>query len=405
MERKKDASMNLSPKRFGFRLKQLVVSEILEPLLPLNRLQNGLAMGARLVVWAHQPFVISITGSVGKSTTTAMLAAVLSHPEAEPTVGAVGATCSNMNDDVGVPATLLRFGEALELPFNYPGRLAFLGLLAWRIVRLLVGRYPKVMVLECGTDGRGNFARAISIAPPDVAVVTSIGAAHLERLGTLENVAREKGALVRAVAPDGLVILGQGHAYVAQLQQSSRARVVQVAGKGVELSRQITRVVCEHLSVPQAAVEQALSEFKSPAGRLTRLDLFQMTVIDDTYNANPLSMKLGLDTLVRDAKPGCRRVAVLGVMAELGDEAASYHQAIGDYAKARVDLLVGVGPMSRNYGPDVWFEDSDVCADGVAALLQPNDCLLVKGSASARMGQVVQRLCDFAQQQNLASAT
>jgi UDP-N-acetylmuramoyl-tripeptide--D-alanyl-D-alanine ligase len=205
-------------------------------------------------------------------------------------------------------------------------------------------------------------------------------------------VVQEKGALVAAVPPSGLVILGQDHDYVAQLEMMARAPVVKVSGQGVVLAENIARAVCRHLGVPEDVVRTAVRDFKPPKGRLNQLEIAGMTVIDDTYNANPLSMKFGLDTLASMAPPASRRVAVLGFMAELGAEGPRYHAEVGAYARTRADLLIGVGESAKLYEPDIWFETSDACADQVGALLRAGDCVLVKGSFSARMALVVKKL-------------
>jgi len=383
---------------FKTKTKKFVVNFFLEPLVPLRRLESYFIFWAHLVYRIRKPFIIGITGSVGKSTTTAMVAAVLSHPDAERIVGPVGCTFSNMNDNVGLAATLLRFEHVFEIPWSYPGRVALLLSLPLRALRLLIGRYPKVMVLECGAGSTANLHRLVTIAPPDIAVVTRIGAAHLELMKTLDGVVQEKSALVRAVSPSGLVILGQGHDYVSQFEQVARAPVVKVDGQGVELSQNIARAVCRHMSVPDAVVSSGLKDFKNPEGRLNRLELAGMLVIDDTYNANPLSMKLGLDTLASTAGQGQRRLAILGSMSEMGEESRRYHEELGDYARSRADLLIGVGELSRHYAPDHWFDSSDACANEIEKLLRCDDCVLVKGSASARMSRVVTKLREIAEQ-------
>jgi UDP-N-acetylmuramoyl-tripeptide--D-alanyl-D-alanine ligase len=253
------------------------------------------------------------------------------------------------------------------------------------------------MVLECGAGWTGHLDRLVTIAPPSVAVVTRIGAAHLEKLKTLDGVVREKSALVRAVPPSGLVILGQGHDYVSQFERVARAPVIKVEGQGIEMSRNITRTVCRHLGVPHQIAEDALRQFKPPDRRLHLIELPGMTIIDDTYNANPLSMQLGLDTLMERAPIGCRRLAILGHMGELGDEAVRYHEDLGDYARNRADVLIGVGELSRHYAPDRWFASSEACVAHIESFVQPDDCLLVKGSASACMWNVVDKLREVAQ--------
>lgn len=380
----------------GQKQKHFIIRHILEPLIPKRRLESYLGFWARSVYRARKPFIIGITGSVGKSTTTAMLAFVLSQRDAQRIVGPVGCTVENMNDNWGLAATMLRFDSFFDIPWNYVGRLAMFCQVPFRALRLVAGRYPKVMVIECGAGSTSNFERLIAIAPPDVSVVTTIGAAHLEIHGSLEGIVQEKGALVRAVSPTGLVILGEGHAYVSQLEQMARAPVVKVRGKGIELSQNITRAVCRQMGIPGDVVESALKDFKTPQGRLNRLELAGMTVIDDTWNANPMSMKLGLDTLAEIAGPEQRRLAILGDMFELGEEAPRYHEDVGVYARSRADVLIGVGELSRHYSPDVWYDSIEACADGIEGLVRVGDCILVKGSHSTRMWKAVAKLRETA---------
>lgn len=92
------------------------------------------------------------------------------------------------------------------------------------------------------------------------------------------------------------------------------------------------------------------------------------------------------------AKPGQRRLAVLGAMSELGESGESYHVDLGAYARSRADVLLGVSELAKHYNPDFWFENSDLCADEIERLARVGDCMLVKGSASTRMKQVVNRL-------------
>lgn len=383
--------MDIFRSRLGLKSKKFIVG-VLERLMSRRRMQSYLFFWARTVVSIRKPFIIGITGSVGKSTTTEMLAAVLVHPDAARTVGSVGYAFENMNDDVGLPAIVLRFSR-FDFPYAYPSRLALLCQIPFQAFRVAIGDYPKILVLEFGTHWGGHLHRLVEIAPPNVAVVTTIGAAHLERLKTLEGVVLEKGALVLAVPTSGLVILGQDHDYVPQLEQMARAPVVKVTGRGIELARNITRAVCRHLGISDETVALALKDFKSPAGRLTQIDLTDMTVIDDSFNANPLSMKLALDTLAQTSGQGRRRLAILGEMAELGKEGQRYHEEIGTYARGRTDILIGVGDLSRHYSPDVWFDSSDACADQLQTLVRLHDCVLVKGSGSTRMEQIVKRLC------------
>lgn len=386
-------------------MKKLIVYVVLEPLIPLDRLEAYLIFWARFVFWLRKPFIIGITGSVGKSTTTAFVTAVLSHPGARKIVGPVGCTLENMNDNVGLAATLLEFRSFLVLPWSYAGRLAMLCWLPFHALRVALGSYPTVMVLEFGVGATASFRRLVTIAPPDLAVVTRIGAAHLEIMNSVDEIVREKSILVRAVSPSGLVILGQGHEHVSQLENAARAPVVKVSGQGVELSQNVARAICRHIGIPEEIVDSALRDFKNPPGRLNRLEIAGMTVIDDSYNANPMSMELGLDTLAKTTNPPHRRLAVLGFMAELGADGPRYHEDVGAYARSRADVLIGVGELSKLYKPDHWFASSEDCADGIENLLRSTDCVLVKGSHSARMELIVKRLRTIAESRQIVPVT
>jgi len=360
----------------GLSLKSRAIA-ILDKLISIERLAAFLHLSARLVVLVRKPFVIGITGSVGKTTTIEMIAAVLKRSEVESLVGEVGRAENNMNDDLGVPATLLQFCDLKE---EYaPSRLRAACLAPFRVLRIIsgIGHYPKVFVLEFGAGWGGHVARLAAMARPQVAVVTTIGAAHLERFKTLEGVANEKMALVKAVPPSGLVVLGSGHDFVNQLERASNAPVVKVNGRGAEFAENAARAICGYLRIPDAVVEYGLREFKPPKGRLNVLKLGNMTLIDDSYNANPASMRYGLDTLAKSEAKGGRKVAVLGYMAELGENAPQYHEEIGAYARGHADYVIGVGELAKYYDADIWFDSSEACAEQIESVLRQNDCVLV----------------------------
>ncbi len=341
---------------------------------------------------AQRPYIMSVTGSVGKTTTTGMIATVLSHPTAIRLVGKVQSTTANMNNDVGVPLTILLFDRWISGNWKRM-RTAFI--LPFRAIRLALTRgYPGVLVLEVAAGSYGHVSRAARLAPPDIGVVTTIGPAHLDQFETLAGVAREKGALVRAVPGEGLVILGDGHEQVGYLEQQAKARVIRIAGRGEELASGVARAIAEHRGIPREATLAALATYKPVAGRLKRFELERFIVLDDSYNASPLSMKLGLDTLRETASGTARRVAVLSQMNELGRESARYHREIGEYAHECADVVVGVGELARLYSPHYWFRDSKECARSMVELVNDSDCVLVKGSFSFKMQRVVKCLLE-----------
>ncbi len=348
-----------------------------------------LAFWARLVVRRRQPFIVGITGSVGKSTTKEAVAAVLMHEEARRRLGRVAKTPGNWNDYLWFLLLLLRYEDRPQSVLRWVVRLAAVPFRALALAT--VAPYPRVLVIEYAANTANGIERRTKVARPAVAVVTAIGAAHLEGFGSLEQIVRSKGALVRAVAPSGLVVLGADNAHASAMGSMTEARVVRVPGRGRELARNVARVVACHLHLPDDVIDRALADLPPLRGRLDVRELGAITVIDDSHNASPLAMQLALETLASVAAPDRRAVAVLGGMAELGAESARYHAETAALARERSALLVGVGELARAYRADHWFASSAECAEGLPALLAPGDVVLVKGSQSARMSKVVDR--------------
>lgn len=353
--------------------------------------------------------VIAITGSNGKTTTKEMTAAIL----------AVRAPClkteGNLNNQFGLPLTLLRLA-----PEHHAA------------------------VVEIGMNHPGEIAPLAAVAAPTVGVVTNVGTAHIEHLGSQEGIACEKGALFAALGPDAVAVANADDPRVLAQLARTRARplrfgrsrdadvraeherALEDGGVGFELvtpgGRLAVRVhgvgTVQAINALAAAagalaagaaleeVATGLAAWRPPAGRLQRLALADgVTVLDDSYNANPQSMEVALRSLAALAGTG-RRLAVLGDMGELGDAAPAAHRGAGRLAaELRLDGLfalgehageVAAGAIEAGLAPARVFAGKDPAelAARLREALHAGDRVLVKGSRSMRMERIVQALAD-----------
>ena len=368
------------------------------------------AVAAELV--ADGLTIIGVTGSSGKTSTKDLIAAVL-RP-----LGEVIAPPGSFNNELGHPWTVLRATSTTDY-----------------------------LVLEMSARHPGNIAALAAIAPPSIAVVLNVGTAHLGEFGSREVIAATKGELVEAVPASGVAILNADDPLVAAMADRTSARVVRVGrsdAAGIramdveldELARPRFTLVCtsgcadvrlavhgEHqvgnaLSAAAVAIEcgatpEQVADALAAAGPASRhrMEVHTradgVTVVNDAYNANPDSMKAGLQALaVMARRQNQRSWAVLGEMAELGDESITEHDRVGRLA-VRLDIsrlvVVGTGrPMSAMHHGAVmegsWGSESTMVADADAALavlraeLRPGDVVLVKASNSAGLGSLAEAL-------------
>lgn len=344
--------------------------------------------------------VVGITGSTAKTSTKDILAA-LCRPHAR-TVAAEG----SLNNELGVPLTLCR----LE-------------------------RDSEICILELAMRGLGQIAELCAIARPEIGVITSVGPVHLELVGTVSRVAEAKAELAAALPPGGTAVVPAdapelepfltrddveivrfGHGGDVALRSfealDDRCRL-EVALDGERLSLEFNfgaRYQARNALAALAAYRALglpLSEAGAGAGEVEfsrwRGDEVPLPggglVINDCYNANPVSMRAALEHLA-DRAGARRRVAVLGDMAELGPGAPTYHREIGHLAaQLGVGALVAVGPLARAYvdgarGVPVtrWATTLDEGLAALQALLRPGDCVLVKGSRAMGLEAIAEAL-------------
>jgi UDP-N-acetylmuramoyl-tripeptide--D-alanyl-D-alanine ligase len=336
--------------------------------------------------------VIGVTGSTGKTSTKDLLLALLSPHRR--TV----ASRANYNTEIGVPL------EILGAPAD-----------------------TEVLVLEMAMRGAGQIAELAAIAEPDVGVIVSIGPVHLELLGTIEAIAAAKAELIAALKPEGTAIVP---AHEPLLEPHIRAdlntvtfgdegdvRLVRSDADGVEIDLAGNSIVLEvpftqaHLRrnlLAAAAAARAVGVIPSgrvalelSPGRGQRVTLpGGVTLIDDCYNANPMSMRAALEDLAETAAraPDARAVAVLGDMLELGPREHEFHAELGEaVAQAGVEELITVGPLAaaiaRSFGGDsVLVPDAAVAAEIVPGLIHPGDVVLIKGSRGVGLELVCRAL-------------
>jgi UDP-N-acetylmuramoyl-tripeptide--D-alanyl-D-alanine ligase len=345
-----------------------------DPLLALQRLATA---------WrrALDCQVVGITGSVGKTSTKDILAAMLA--QARRTV----ANRENLNTEIGLPLTVL------EAPPD-----------------------TEALVLEMGMRGPGQIAELTAIAEPDVGLITAVAPVHLELMGSIEAIAAAKAELVAGLRPGGTAVLPAGEALLEPHRRDDVATVtfgpggdveelpkgldLQVAGVGgrdpisAHMRRNALAAVAAARALgvePSGALQVALSSFR---GQRTHLP-GDIVVVNDCYNANPMSMRAALDDLAASASG--RRVAVLGDMLELGPDEARFHAEVGAHARAAgVDLLVAVGPRAAHfadgYGEVVALPDAQTAADTVPGLVQPGDTVLLKASRGVGLEVVARAL-------------
>jgi UDP-N-acetylmuramoyl-tripeptide--D-alanyl-D-alanine ligase len=349
--------------------------------------------------------VIAVTGSNGKTTLTQMIGSILARAYGQRDGRAQSlATRGNLNNDIGLPQMLF------ELTPDH-----------------------RAAVFELGMNHVGEIAELAQMARPTLAVVNNAQREHQEFLQSLDATARENGAVLAALPPDGIAVFPAddpcasvwwelaglrrvidfartGPAAVTARHQASNGgselRISTPAGPidtrlalagAHNVHNALAAAACGlGLGLDPRAIGEGLAAFRAVAGRGTRLSAPHGTVvIDDSYNANPDSVRAAIDLLAGEASP---RLLVLGDMGEVGHQGPAFHREVGQYAKTRgIDSLLAAGPLSREavaaFGAGGrHFDDVDALIGAVRPLLTAGGTVLVKGSRFMRMERVVKAI-------------
>jgi len=390
----------------------LVLSEGLEPpagVAPVVLCADPRRALSRLAAWHRSRLqipVVGITGSCGKTTTKNMLASLLGGHRR------VVSSPASYNNDIGVPHTLFGAGAGCE-----------------------------TLVVEMGTNAPGEIEALCRTAQPTGGIVTNVGASHLAGLGSEAGVAREKSALPASIGPDGFVVLNADDAWIGDLRQSTRAEVLTF---GIERPADVRasdlhfegEQTTFQLDVPSADISwpvelpmlgqhnvanllaalaacvglgedldkvlKRVGTLRDGRGRMHRRQVGELTLIDDSYNANPHSARAAVRGLMNT--PASRRVLVLGDMHELGELSVQAHRDLGKFvAEVNVDLLVTIGTQALDIatgaglagmttGSVRHFPSVERASEAIHELVGAGDVVLVKGSRAAGLEDLVQRI-------------
>jgi UDP-N-acetylmuramoyl-tripeptide--D-alanyl-D-alanine ligase len=363
----------------------------------LIRVEDTLGALQRLAQWANERWagkVVGVTGSAGKTTTKDVIAAVLG------TAMRVGKTIGNFNNHVGLPLSVLRIPQEAQ-----------------------------VAVLEYGMNHAGEIRALGRIAPPDVAVVTNVGYAHIENFNSIDDVAAAKRELVEALKPGGTAVLNADDERVRQFKAPntvyyglSQAADIELRADGVrfrvddvqfESPMQGRHAISNILAgiaaagvfgIPARDARDAVRDLSPGKMRGERITRNGIEIINDCYNSNPDAARGMLDVL-RDI-PARRKIAVLGEMLELGRWAEPLHREVGKYAaRCGVSVLVGVRGDARflvesaisaglSSGAAFFFEDPEQAGLHLRTIAREGDAILFKGSRGTRVEKALERFLD-----------
>ena len=401
-------------------------------------IQKILKIAAKLILKKYRPEIIGITGSAGKTGAREAIYAVLASKFK------ARRSLKNYNNEIGLPLTVIGAAASAKSIFGWL-KIFFL---AGRLLLKQDKNYPEILILEMAADKPGDLNYLTDIVQPQIAVITSIGEAHLENFGSLEKIKQEKSVLVKVIGRQGWAVLNVDDQQVKSLIKATKAKILtygldsEAEVSGQEPRLMITadvlgmnfKLVSRHTFVPiflptviskagvyaalagaalgiikgfnLVEISQALKNYAPPPGRMRLLSGIKNTyIIDDTYNASPSASILAIETLAGLPKNGREnKYAVLGDMLELGKLSQTKHEEVGRaVVKNKIDKLIAVGERARDIArgaisagmseDDVFHFDATIDAGKfIQERIKSGDIILVKGSQGARLEKIVKEI-------------
>ncbi len=343
--------------------------------------------------------IVGITGSTGKTSTKDIVAAFLSSKYK------VFKTKGNFNNEIGLPLMMLSLDDSYD-----------------------------IAVLEMGMNNFGEIHNLAKVARPHIALITNIGISHIENLKTKENILKAKMEICDFFTKEDILIINKDNDMLNTLETKDINTVsigveektssikgnniklledgiifdvednnvvvgtirLPMVGKHNVLNSLLAYGVCKEFNVSIEDINEGIKNLEATSMRLDILKKESFTIIDDCYNASPDSMNAAIDVL--DSLKGRRRVAILGTMRELGEEAENAHKEIAVYAKKKgIDIIIAVGEYSsmfkEGFGEDITiFNTTDECKDNIKYLIKEGDIILIKGSRGMKFEKIVNKL-------------
>lgn len=401
----------------------------------LQLLEKLLRFMAAAVIRKHKPRIVGITGSVGKTSTKEAVFLVLSSKYN------VRKNLKNYNNEIGIPLTVIGAESGGRSVFKW-----LLAFLKWIMLIILPVKYPEILVLEMGVDHPGDMKYLTSFIPAEAGVLTNISSSHLEFFKDIEQIAKEKGRLVESLPEEGAAILNADDEMVLSLREKTRVKVItygfsesaqvkatdvvfnyiegEPGGLSLKLNyegkviptrlnnllarHQVYSVLAAiavgiHFKVNLVDTVESLSSYISPPGRINLIKGIKNSfLIDDTYNASPISTLAALDILGEIKAQ--RKIVVLGDMLELGKDLERGHRSVARrVSDIKADLFFAVGermeiavkelqksgyPLDRIF----YFEDPVLAGKKLQQVIKAKDLVLIKGSQGMRMEKIVEEV-------------